>query len=158
MQRNRSLQTRAFFVTLRTWRRAALFGRIANGKMRRNPIGREVAACWNSIPALFSNVKLDSFVLMPDGLHAIVMVKGQGRRSRAESLLSILDSFQAASADRVDCGIWRGTGRKHVIRDEDELQRIRHYIRDNPSRWQKEAREGRPLGRNWTELKLAPGR
>jgi REP element-mobilizing transposase RayT len=133
---------RAYFVTLRTWRRGSLFGRVANGKMRPNPVGREVAACWNSLPERFTNVVLDTFVVMPDHLHGIVMVKD------SEPLPSILDSFQAASADLVDCGIWKGSGRRHMIRDLDELNRIRHYIRDNPSRWPQNPRDLPPFGRS----------
>jgi len=133
---------RAYFVTLRTWRRGSLFGRIAKGKMRRNPVGREVAACWNRIPTRFSNVMLDAFVVMPDHLHGILLVHD------AAPLPSILDSFQAASASLIDCGIWRGNGHKHFIRDSDELDRIRHYIRDNPSRWPRDPRDLPPFGRS----------
>jgi REP-associated tyrosine transposase len=132
---------RAYFVTLRTWRRGSLFGSIRNGKMRRNPVGREIAACWNRIPARFSNVVLDTFVVMPDHLHGIVMVND------SEPLPSILDAFQEDSASLVDCGIWRGNGRRHFIRDSDELDRIRHYIRDNPSRWPRNPRDLPPFSR-----------
>lgn len=68
MQSKSQLRTRAYFVTLRTWRRGSVFGTIANGKMRRNLVGQEVAACWNRIPADFTNVVLDAFVVMPDHL------------------------------------------------------------------------------------------
>jgi REP element-mobilizing transposase RayT len=110
--------------------------------MRPNPVGREVAACWNRIPARFSNVRLDAFVVMPDHLHAILLVNDSA------PLPSILDSFQSASASLVDCGIWRGNGSAHFIRDSDELNRIRHYIRDNPSRWPRDPRDLPRFGRN----------
>jgi REP element-mobilizing transposase RayT len=108
--------------------------------MRPNPVGKEVAACWNHIPSRFSNVMLDAFVVMPDHLHGILMVKDKGPEDSAP-LLSILEAFRALSAGRVDCSIWKGNGRKHVIRDSDELNRIRHYIRENPSRWPQDPRD-----------------
>jgi REP element-mobilizing transposase RayT len=111
--------------------------------MRPNAVGREVAACWNRIPTRFSNVLLDSFVVMPDHLHGILMVDDRD----AGALPAVLDAFQAASADRIDFGIWKGRSHRHFIRDSDELDRIRHYIRDNPSRWPQDPRDLPPFGR-----------
>ncbi len=147
MQRHRRLRTRAYFVTLRTWGRASLFGRIANGKMRRNQVGQEVAACWSRIPARFANVMLDAFVVMPGHLQAILLVSDQGAGD-SPPLPAILDAFQSASASHVDCGIWRGNGRRHFIRDADELNRVRHYIRENPSRWPQDMRDSPPFHRS----------
>ena len=147
MQSKSCLRTRAYFVTLRTWRRGSLFGKIANGKMRRNLVGQEVAACWNRIPSDFTNVMLDAFVVMPDHLHGIVVVNGRGPEDSAP-LLSILERFRSLSAGHVDCGIWKGSGRKRLIRDRDELNRIRHYIRDNPSRWPEDPRDLPAFARN----------
>jgi putative transposase len=145
MRTSRKLRTRAYFVTFRAWSRGRLFGRIARGKMRRNPVGEAVASTWNQIPAWFSNVVLDSFVLMPDHLHAIVMVSDRGPQD-PPPLPAILDFFRSFSARTVDCGIWKGRGRKRIIRDRDELDRIRHYIRQNPRRWTSDPEEPSPFG------------
>jgi len=111
--------------------------------MRPNPVGREVAACWNRIPARFTNVRLDAFVVMPDHLHGILLVNDR----EPGDLPSILESFQSASTSCVDLGIWSGNGRRHFIRDADELNPIRHYIRDNPSRWPQDPRDLPAFGR-----------
>jgi putative transposase len=147
MRTSRKLRTRAVFVTFRAWSRGHLFGRIANGKMRRNPVGQEVASNWNRIPAWFSNVVLDTFVVMPDHMHAILLLNDHGPQD-AVPLPAILDFFRSCSAQSVDCGIWRGNGRKHVIRDRDELDRIRRYIRQNPQRWPRDPAELTPFGRD----------
>jgi putative transposase len=114
--------------------------------MRRNPVGRQIAACWSGIPGRFANVVLDAFVVMPDHLHGIVMVNDR-RPEQSAALASILDSFRSLSASCVDLGIWKGSGRRHFIRDSDELNRIRHYIRDNPSRWPQNPGDLPPFGR-----------
>jgi len=31
--------------------------------------------------------------------------------------------------------IWQRNYHEHIIRDQDELRRIREYIRDNPAQW-----------------------
>jgi putative transposase len=60
----------------------------------------------------------------------------------AGSLGAIMGSFKAASTREVNrlCGfqgpsIWQRNYHDHVIRDTDELNRIRQYIRDNPREW-----------------------
>jgi putative transposase len=133
MRKTCRFRTRAYLVTLWAWSRGSLFGRVTNGKMRRNPVGREVAACWNRLPRQFGNVALDSFVVMPDRLHGIVLVTDQGAQP-SKPLAEVLDFFKLVSARRVDCGIWRGGARGHVLRGEEELTRARHYIREYPSR------------------------
>jgi len=147
MRTSPGLRTRAFFVTFRAWNHGHLFGRIANGKMRRNPVGQEVASNWNQIPARFSNVVLDTFVVMPDHMHAILLMTDRGSQDAAP-LPAILDFFQSSSSQSVDCGIWRGNGRKHVIRDRDELDRIRRYIRLNPQRWPRQPADLASFGRD----------
>ena len=111
------------------------------------PGGQEVASNWNQIPARFSNVVLDTFVVMPDHMHAILLMTDRGAQDAAP-LPAILDFFQSSSSQSVDCGIWRGNGRKHVIRDRDELDRIRRYIRLNPQRWPRQPADLASFGRD----------
>jgi hypothetical protein len=122
-------------VTLRAWSHGALFGRIANGKMRRNPVGREVAACWNRLPEQFAGVALDAFALLPDRLCGIVLVPDP-RPGQSPPLAEVLNSFISVSARRVDCGIWKGSAWGRAIRGQEELKRTRHSILQKPSRWQ----------------------
>jgi len=114
--------------------------------MRPNPLGHEVAACWSRLPENFTNVVLDTFVVMPDHLHGILLVTDRGPGDSAP-LPSILDSFRETSNGRIECAIWGEKARKHVIRDSDELTRIRHYIRENPARWPQDPRNLPPFSR-----------
>ena len=34
--------------------------------------------------------------------------------------------------------LWQSNYHEHVIRDDEELQRIRKYIQENPVKWQKD--------------------
>ena len=44
--------------------------------MRLNDIGQIVADCWRAIPEHFRNTALDEFVVMPNHLHGIIVIKG----------------------------------------------------------------------------------
>ena len=41
-----------------------------------------------------------------------------------------------AAFDMPGAPVWQRNYYEHVIRNEDALDRIRQYIRDNPSKWQ----------------------
>ena len=64
----------AYFVTACTQHRERLFGEIAQGEMVLNQFGQIVEACWHDLPLHYPNIRLDSFVVMPDHVHAIVFI------------------------------------------------------------------------------------
>jgi putative transposase len=67
-------QAGVYFVTICTQGRACLFGEVVDGEMRLNDAGRMVVAEWERLPALFPNVVLDAFVVMPNHIHGIVIL------------------------------------------------------------------------------------
>jgi putative transposase len=66
-----------YFVTLVAFRRECLFGVIHAGEMTVNPLGMIVQECWDAIPAHFPNVILDAFVIMPNHVHGIVVIRDE---------------------------------------------------------------------------------
>ena len=66
----------AYFVTLCTWGRRSLFGRISNGEMHLNALGDIVRACWLELPAHYPDIVLDVFVVMPNHFHGVVILPG----------------------------------------------------------------------------------
>ena len=72
----------AYFVTLCTAHRQELFGRIigdgSNAVMQLNDVGRIVDECWRAIPDHFAHARLDQTQIMPDHLHAILVLAPAG--------------------------------------------------------------------------------
>jgi REP element-mobilizing transposase RayT len=64
----------AYFVSICTHNRACLFGEIADRQMVLTDAGRMVERCWNNIPSHFSDIELDSFVIMPNHIHGILVI------------------------------------------------------------------------------------
>ena len=64
----------AYFVTLVAWRRESLFGTIQNGQVSLSSFGRIIAACWQRLPASFSSIHLDEWVIMPNHFHGIIVI------------------------------------------------------------------------------------
>lgn len=73
----------AYFVTIVIRDRECLLGDVVNGEVLRNPCGDIVAREWARTAAIRSEVRLDSFVVMPNHLHAVVYLRGVGAHGRA---------------------------------------------------------------------------
>ena len=77
----------AYFVTICVRNRECLFGKIANGIMLMNQYGTIVNNCWFDLPNHYKNIKLDYFVIMPNHIHGIIVIKNPivGARSSRPS-------------------------------------------------------------------------
>jgi putative transposase len=71
-------QPGAYFVTMVTFRRECLFGEVIGGEMVLNPWGSVVDECWRAIPNHFPNVELGAYVVMPNHIHGIVVIREMG--------------------------------------------------------------------------------
>jgi REP element-mobilizing transposase RayT len=158
-------QPGAYFVTVCAHDRRPQFGEIVNGEMAPSEKGVAVQAAWAEIPIHFTNVECDAFCMMPNHIHGILFVldqDGRGTACRAPtverfshpvrgSLATIVRSFKAAATRRINAlrgsplpPVWQRGFYEHIIREEDELERIRRYICENPARWSDDAEN--PLG------------
>ncbi len=63
------------FVTICTRGGECFLGNVVDGDMHLSPIGEIARQYWAEIPHHFRNVELDSFVIMPNHVHGIVIIK-----------------------------------------------------------------------------------
>ena len=62
-----------------------------------------------------------------------------------ESLASLVAGFKSATTKRADeirhsqGPLWQRNYYEHIIRNEDNLYRIRRYILDNPAKWDEDS-------------------
>ncbi len=143
----------AYFVTICAHNRFNDFGKLSDDEMRLNFIGKTVAKCWGEIPTHFKFVKIGLSVIMPNHFHGILFISDQGTACRAPtverfgkptagSLSTMIRSFKSAVTKQVNqrrktpgAPVWQRNYYEHVIRDEEELNRVRQYILDNPASW-----------------------
>ncbi|MFZ1693083.1 MAG: hypothetical protein WAT74_07815, partial [Flavobacteriales bacterium] len=108
----------AYFVTINTHDRSHLFGNIvadANGaRINLSAHGQIVQDCWDFIPDHFPNVHLDTFQIMPDHIHAIVVIlNGNG-----DPTDPIIDRPSSSMALRFVPGAGAGRGSASTLRGE----------------------------------------
>ena len=66
----------ACFVTICTRDRRCVFGDIVGSGMQLNDVGRIARECLSEVPDRFPGVGLDEHVIMPNHLHAILLLVG----------------------------------------------------------------------------------
>ena len=153
-------QPGAYFVTICALGRECLFGEVIADDMQPTACGQTVSAGWNDLPRHYANVQLDEFVVMPNHVHGIIVLTahtqhippvGAGLKpapatqpafTQRHGLPEIVRAFKTFSARRVNelratpgVPLWQRNYYEHVIRDDDELNRIRQYIIENPLKW-----------------------
>jgi len=69
-------QAGAYFVTVCAWRRDPMFGHIGQGAMLLNEWDRIVEVVWAGLPSHYPGMEGDAFVVMPNHVHAIVLLTG----------------------------------------------------------------------------------
>jgi len=126
--------------------------------MKLSTIGNIVKHHWLEIPRHFPNVELDEFIVMPNHLHGVILLWSDeddrvGARHAVPllerygkpvsgSLPTIMRSFKSAVTKGVNeirktqGGTLRQRGfYEHIIRGEDDLNRIRQYVSENVLKW-----------------------
>ena len=153
-------QSGAYYVTIVTHHRDCLFGEIVNKEMILNEFGKIAAECWRAIPDHFPFVELGAYVIMPNHVHGIIMIRNvdapsnvgatqwvapitPGKRPKGPkrgSLGAILGAYKMAVTRRIGrelnaTGIWQRNYYEHIVRGEQDLQNKTDYIHANPSLW-----------------------
>ena len=163
----------AYFVTICAHNKECLFGDVVDGNMALNDFGRMVDSEWFKTIEIRNNVILDRYVIMPNHFHGIVLIidnddSGKARlattkynvsikmefgKPRSGSLPVIVGLFKSAVTRQINLmrnttvkEVWQRNYYEHIVRNPDELHRIREYIFANPLRWQmdKENPDGIP--------------
>jgi putative transposase len=98
---------------------------------------------WLALPERFPGITLDEFVIMPDHVHFIVLLDDSvenaptlGDVMKAYKSLTTVAWLRHIKTAGLECSgqIWQSRYFDRVIRDTQELEQIRQYIRDNPSK------------------------
>ena len=67
-------QPGGYFITVCTKEREYYFGEIFNANMRLSKAGEIVKQCLLDLPFHYPNVQIDEFVIMPNHIHAILII------------------------------------------------------------------------------------
>jgi len=141
-------QPGAIFVTIRTHDRQRLFGSVVNGEVALSPPGVAAERYWLRIPERFPGAMVDSFVIMPDHVHGILLMGTDPNIEAGVSVPDIVGWFKVCMRStyrkQVKDGmwlpyqaqLWQRSFNDRIIRNDREFEQIHDYIEANPARWQ----------------------
>jgi len=133
----------AYFITICTHNREPLFGSIINSEMKSNLYGVFVSKRWNNLPRYYHHLETNAFVIMPNHIHGILVIKSDSRKMiKGQPISEIVRDFKTFSSRRINevrgmsgTPIWQRNYWEHIIRNDDSFKRIYDYILTNPLRW-----------------------
>lgn len=145
----------AYFVTICTKNRINYFGNIVETdnypSLQATPIGQIAIDFWQQIPQHFPFVILDSFVVMPNHIHGIILINkpisnetnvivqqnqfGQQSQNLASIIRGFKSSVKRMANDNHISFEWQPRYWDRIIRDELEFLNIKTYIHNNPQNW-----------------------
>ena len=147
-------QVGAYFVTVCVQHRECLFGEIVDDEMRLNDAGQMVERWWDELGNKFPSAEPDEYVVMPNHFHGIIVIVGADLHVRPDSadicvrpIPEIVQWFKTMTTNKYIRGVkqhgwipfpvqlWQRNYYERIIRNEEELCRIRQYIADNPAQW-----------------------
>lgn len=132
-----------YFVTICTHQRQCLFDHAEFRAI--------IEQQWQKIPAIKSAtlVQLDEWVVMPNHVHGIIVIVDglpidapRPTKTISGSIGTLVGTFKSSAAKRINnkigeygSPIWQRGYYDKIIRNERQLNAIRQYIIDNPTRW-----------------------
>lgn len=149
----------AYFVTLVTEGREELFGEIVDGELTLSFLGRCAEKQWRQLPARFTHIDLDAFVVMPNHVHGIIVIREADRQGdhhppgvlQAGGLGAMVRAYKSSVTLRFhqmrgceNLSLWQRNYYEHVIRGDADLERLRLYIQSNPMQWSLDQENPRP--------------
>lgn len=152
-----------YFITVNTRDNVHYFGEITDGEIQHTEIGRILSRAIEQIGLHYRNVSVDSYIVMPDHFHAIVIVEPKQReistdtgclrppihadegddfrkRNHFNATLSQaiggVKSFLARQAHAMGIDFrWHTGFYDRIIRDQREYDHCVAYIENNVENW-----------------------
>jgi len=136
-----------YFVTICTHDKKCIFGK----PNILNEYGIIAAKEIENISNHFERIKVDKYVIMPNHIHAIIIIGCDGtlhnnsERSRPfPTLSSIIGLYKSGVSKHihklnVNINVWQKYYYDHIIRNKNDYENIWNYIENNPIKWEEDS-------------------
>ena len=138
-----------YFVTLCTKDKINYFGKVTDSEISLNRLGKIAEYNWEQIPKHYQNVQIDTYIIMPNHIHGIIIINeaqiiNQLKFERSSTipryglLSKIINSYKNIVTKTIKSEFgetqfrWQRSFYEHIIRSENSLSSIREYILQNP--------------------------
>lgn len=112
-----------------------------DNKFELSETGLFVDTAINNIPSVYSDIRVDKYIIMPNHLHMILIIEsndanGCGRTLFAPTISRVIKHAKGWVTKQIGQPIWQTSYYDRIIRNEKEYQEIWKYIDTNPLMWE----------------------
>ena len=149
-----------YFITLCVQNRKSFFGKIVTS-LELSEAGKMVETEWLALTVRFPNIRLLEYCVMPNHFHGILEIVGatlgattrvaptvaQSVAPKNKTVGDMMDAFKSITTveyirgvknsgwQRFDGKLWQRDYYEHIIRNDEQYERIANYIINNPANW-----------------------
>ena len=138
-------QNGAYFVAICTKDHAQIFGKIPVGAtvpgrppVELTQLGTMIQDAIEYYNANAKDFIFDHYVIMPNHIHAIIVIMGEAGDRGRSPLQGIVRGLKAYVTKQAGFSPWQKSFNDHIIRNEARYLMITEYIQTNPAKWAKD--------------------
>ena len=135
----------AYFITICTNNRKCILSEIVGDDAHivpQNHLSNYGLICdryIKNINTKYEDVTVDKYIIMPNHIHLMIFLHGTMRASSpAKNIETIIRSFKTLVTKEIGHTIWQRSYHDHIIRGENDYQKIWEYIDTNVILWKKD--------------------
>jgi len=126
----------AYHVTICVKNRTCMLGEVVGTEVDHSKIGQIIDKECRKIPTRHAHVEIDTFIVMPNHVHMLVLLTEDG----SEALGELVRAFKARCTRKIHTEIderfaWQRGYHERIVRDERHMNAVRKYIEENPAKW-----------------------
>ncbi len=137
----------AYFITICTKDKRCILSDVVVGvglappAVRLTAIGKTIDEQIKLLPTRYPSITIDKYVIMPNHVHILLSLREvPGGASPSPTVIDVVRAFKSLSTRlcRPRLGkklLFQRSYHDHVIRNEQDYQRIWNYIDGNPGKW-----------------------
>lgn len=138
-----------YFVTICTNKRQNIFYDSVGAVIGRpNKNAQIVENAIKKICDIYFACSVNKYVVMPNHIHMILVIdKSENIRSIADNIRrpmvaptisTVINQFKGYVSKQIGYSCWQKSFYEHIIRNENEYQKIYEYIENNPLKWEED--------------------
>lgn len=130
-----------YFVTICTYQRQTLFKNFVGADLCVRPSPDNIPLRWLWKLEQKYTVHVDIYAILPDHVHMILVIPGGHtgpplpemiKWYKTQTTNAMIRSVQAGQLPQFSKHIWQRGYYDHIIRNDEDLESTRQYIRNNP--------------------------
>ena len=132
----------SYYITVCTRDKQHILGHSVGGGVldapyvRLSKCGAMVRDTLLEMDAFYDEITIHHYVIMPNHVHLLLLIQGDGRALRAPTVSNIVQQLKSCVTKHLHHPIWQKSFHDHVIRTQTDYETIWLYIDSNPQTWQ----------------------